>query len=114
MKTPTQEEKERFFAQHWGQNILNYTNNTIHKIVDSNVLDPSRNNIKHAFLLLKPLSSITDEDARIMGFRDASHFAIDANPDGRKDELRMLGYAVDWLNYSVEDMVSFGWIKLTT
>lgn len=64
------------------------------------------------YLELKPISSITDEHAIIIGYRDSDHFKIDANENFLKDELRQMGYAIEWMGLSVEELVNFGWIKL--
>lgn len=68
--------------------------------------------ITHTYLELKPLSSITDEDAKKLGYRDSDHFKIDANELYWKDELRLLGYAINWVGLTVEELLNFGWIKL--
>lgn len=68
--------------------------------------------IEESHLELKPLSSISDEDAKKLGFRDSDHFKFDASPTNWKDELRLLGYAVEWVNLSVEKQLEYGWIKL--
>lgn len=57
------ENKQKFFGVYYGQDILRYDNATVSTIVGCNVLDLTRNNIKHAWLELRPLSLITDEDA---------------------------------------------------
>ena len=52
--------KCRFFAQYWGQQVQRYENNNYKKVVngfiETNLQDKD-------YLLLKPISKITDEDA---------------------------------------------------
>ena len=82
-------------------------------------------NLKHPdfFLQLKPLSKITDEDAISMyrglerNYESANQFLEDYKSIGfleqsEVDFLRSKGYAVPFMGYSVEDLVSFGWVRL--
>ena len=71
---------------------------------------------------LKPLSSISDEDAEFIDLQSE-----DYNEDGwfdgegifyywasfDVDYLRSKGYALPWMGLSVEEMVQADWIKLT-
>lgn len=62
----TLENKAKFFAQYWGQNVLNSDKYGCENI--SYYFNPSQSNVDgikgyNYHLLLKPLSSITDEDA---------------------------------------------------
>lgn len=103
MKTEnTLENKVKFFAQYWGQKCgkNKYGNLSVNK---SNIL-----NITH--LELKPLSHITDEDAINLGYGYSSH--LKSNLDRNIDQLRKLGFAVNWMDLSVEDLVKYGWVKL--
>lgn len=59
----TIENKAKFFAQYWMQSVLRYHIAGVPTSVDENVLDLSRNNLKHAWLELTPPSKITDEHA---------------------------------------------------
>lgn len=123
--------KAKFFALYWGQNILS---NGIE--IGGNVGDCDEN----LFLLLKPLSSITDEDAivigRLHGHQDnednnwgddyllgvgkrvAFHFPDFRTPVCVSDTLDMIdylrskGYALPWKGLAVKYMVQDGWIKL--
>ena len=82
-------------------------------------------NLKHPdfFLQLKLLSKITDEDAISMyrglerNYESANQFLEDYKSIGfleqsEVDFLRSKGYAVPFMGYSVEDLVSFGWVRL--
>lgn len=88
-------------------------------------------------LLLKPLSSISDEDAKELSLRLGTVVGLDEiihknSPDLVKevvenyssinslwmlparfvDKARELGYAIDWNNLSIEKQIAYGWIKL--
>jgi hypothetical protein len=91
--------------------------------------------IADQFCELKPLSKITDEDAfnltKLCWSKYWKHHTVE---NGKHivsvilnkyddiyesnhiqiaiDYLRSKGYALPFLNYSVEDLVSFGWVKL--
>jgi hypothetical protein len=107
------ENKVKFFALYWGQEILS---NGIE--IGANVGDCE----EEMFLLLKPLSSITDEDAEVIDLTSE-----DYNEDGWVDKdglfyfwafqdvdyLRSKGYALPWMGLSVEEMCEAGWIRLT-
>lgn len=104
--------KTKFFAHYFGQTICvnKYLDFDNCREVFTGTLNP--NEIFKYYLKLKSISSITDDHARQLGFRDSEHFKIDANEYGRKDELRLLGYAIEWADLSVEDQIKYGWIKL--
>lgn len=59
----TLKNKAKFFAQYWWQEVLRYHNAGVPTTVDENILVLERQNLKHAWLELKSLSSISDEDA---------------------------------------------------
>ncbi|TXG86457.1 MAG: hypothetical protein E6R13_00550 [Spirochaetes bacterium] len=109
MKTEnTLENKRKFFAQYWGQKIL------LHVIDVDDILlllnNEIDNDIKNWLLYLKPVSQISDEDAINLGYGYASH--LKSNLDRNIDQLRNLGYALPWMDLSVEDLVEYGWVKL--
>ena len=112
--------KCRFFAQYWGQQVQRYENNNYKKVVngfiETNLQDKD-------YLLLKPISKITDEDAISMyrglerNYESANQFLEDYKSIGflvqsEVDFLRSKGYAVPFMNYSVEDLVKMGWVQL--
>ena len=83
--------------------------------------------IRNDKLLLSSLSKITDEDAEhimqleafIDGFLsdDFLEFLIDlkkghCNKFEVVDYLRSKGYAIPFMEYSIEDLISFGWVQL--
>lgn len=112
--------KARFFALYWGQKCgkNKYGNLSVNK---SNIL-----NITH--LELKPLSQISDEDAskvcdlifitnnnlNIQQIKQIVILIESNNWNNYKifDYLRSKGYALPWMDLSVEDLVEYGWIKL--
>lgn len=87
-----------------------------------------------AYAELKPLSSISDEDAisicrivtsmysedsraLIHGKALIRHFRTQSNLWGEDwiqviDYLRSNGYALPWMGLSVEDLIEYGWVKL--
>ena len=74
--------------------------------------DKGRINVKDTTpLLLKPISKITDDEREycICISRGHSYQNFQQN---QVDYLRSKGYALPFMEYSVEDLVSFGWVKL--
>jgi len=155
----TLENKSKFFALYWGQEVIKDTIGGVgYPVEGSNIAL----NIETSFLHLKPLSSISDEDAievaKIMTFHDGKGLIIERKNNGEIemydryndephflntlffvpdpfevfsrddnrnwfqydaeriseacDYLRSKGYALKWLDKSVEDQLSDGWIKL--
>lgn len=115
--------KSRFFAQYWGTKTL-YVGG-----VGKVELGNGGWNLKHPdfFLQLKPLSKITDKDAEhimeLEGFIDGflSDDFLNFLNDLKKghcnkfqvvDYLRSKGYALPFMEYSVDDLVSFRWVQL--
>jgi hypothetical protein len=130
---PQTDVKCRFFAQYWEQNVLrtNEFPNVPLQINSDTIFDRVYNN--NTFLMLKPLSKITDDDALevaniISRTIDDSiskelvtYYKEDVlnNPEifpyasySTVDYMRSKGYAVSYMEYSVENLVSFGWVRL--
>lgn len=118
------ENKEKFFAQYWGQDVLfDYPAK-----LGPYPINHSRNWEHEAHLLyLKPLSSISDEDAIELGYQicdDTLNANYGMSPSGcfldemdeflssDADYLRSKGYALPWMGLSVYEMIEAGWIKL--
>lgn len=61
----TRENKTKFFAQYWGQNIFHwkYPEHAANENVITNIDEGALKYAKCGSILLKPLSSISDEDA---------------------------------------------------
>ena len=120
MKTQnTLENKAKFFAQYWGQYVLYFTSDFLRKI-DNLTLDSVEND---DYLELKPLSQISDEESILMyrgletHYENAKQFledyaAFDFLSQNEADILRSKGYALPWMDLSVEDLVEYGWVKL--
>lgn len=128
----TLKNKSTFFAQYWGQsNIISTLDQT--KTFASHNLTSEY--LKDYFLELKPLSSIKDEELVIIAkfYEPTAHNvkledgqilfdfvygdqgasgAIEISDGYCLDWLRSNGFATEWMGLSVEDLVSFGWIKL--
>ena len=116
----TLENKTKFFAQYWLQDVLcsdifHYKNR---KMNGNNL--PSDH-----YLELTPLSQITDEDVkyiwRIEGYVNETNCKELIGVNTKigmplrcltADYLRSKGYALPWMNVSVEEQIEFGWIKL--
>lgn len=123
------ENKAKFFALYWGQKVAE--NPIGYLIVNGTTLDYIHTNSMDCILNLKPLSSISDEDAievaRIAGvgeddintglkpdFRESIIAILDENmyPLEISDFLRSRSYALPWMGLSVDEMVEAGWIRL--
>jgi tRNA splicing endonuclease len=125
MKTEnTLENKAKFFAQYWGQHVLYFSSDFLRKI-DNLTLDSVEND---DYLELKPLSQISDEDAskvcdlifitnnnlNIQQIKQIVILIESNNWNNYKifDYLRSKGYALPYMDLSVEDLIEYGWIKL--
>ena len=130
MKTQnTLENKAKFFAHYFSQNVLYFSSDFLRKI-DNLTLDSIEND---DYLELKPLSQISDKDLEkclnILGQRlDLESFRESfieglSNRDFYAqfypvraieiaDYLRSKGYALTYMDLSVEDLVEYGWVKL--
>lgn len=114
------EEKAQFMAQYWDQKVIR-DGTYLHEV-------NSYFNLMHeSFCLeLKPLSSITDEDtievARLYWNNaktgEVSHTKNVMDTLIQKtnvaDYVRSKGYALPFRNYSVDQLIEMGWLKLTT
>lgn len=144
MKTQnTLENKAAFFAQYWGQEVCVYPPNGLAgKFGGINIVSwmISSVDISDFYLQLTPLSQISDEDVmEVAKIFNIGHLkgstvplikgilqALDGNTPKSEttefvlhwlhaqDFLRSKGYAVPWRDLSVEDLVSYGWVKLKT
>ena len=111
--------KCRFFAQYWGTKTM--------YVGGVGLVEVGKGgwNLKHPdfFLQLKPLSKITDEDAISMyrglerNYESSNQFLEDYKSIGfleqsEVDFLRSKGYAVPYMEYSVDELVKMGWVQL--
>lgn len=136
----TIENKKKFYSLYYGVEVFN---NELNKIYDGNYNIPLLTTTHHhgeesgEFLELKPITSITDEDAGELLFSMIKFIGLDGiiqensidlvkqviiNHD-RVDILHMLpsefadsarskGYAFPYMGITIEEQVEFGWVKL--
>lgn len=124
----TPENKARFFALYWGQPVF-----IGHKLeaVNENYISPIYDS---SILELSPLSQISDEDVMLFFelspqkvFWSNTGYITKESPVGKirnlissfeyipsnvVDGLRSKGYALPFENLSVDDLVSYGWVRL--
>lgn len=111
----TQIEKEAFFALYYGQKVWRCENHEKTMVVDYEIF-PYINDCKQ-WLQLKSIESITDEDAKLLGFKGAYDF-IHYLSFGQQflqeeaDKLRELGYLVPFRQYSTEQLIESGIVKI--
>jgi hypothetical protein len=109
------ENRAKFFALYWGQKVLKDVHGLNATI--SNMIDFEWNGW---WLELKPLSSISNQDAKECGSNDSKDFLEELDSCGLTyqshniDYFRSKGYALPWMGLSVEEIIEAGWIKLTT
>lgn len=120
---PTQDEKVSYLAAHWGQKVLFEI--ASEKIVENypEYWACTEKIFEMQYLELTPLSDITDEDLAAITVCIPEYITENGyfNPYDQKfhywvlpasDYLRSKGYALPWMGYSVEQLISFGWLKL--
>lgn len=129
----TLENKAKFFALYWGQNVFRHSLIKNNGVVDLYSLSDRNVNPLYSYLELAPLSQITDEHAlECYNLHFLSHIKNDIRPNESKisfakkhivkpievcipiviDYLRSKGYALPWMGLTVEQLDSFGWVKL--
>ena len=119
--------KCRFFAQYWGQKLVAHTEDLKVDGIKELRYEPRTvinfKEIETSCLVLKSLSKITDKDAISMyrglerNYESANQFLEDYKSIGfleqsEVDFLRSKGYAVPYMEYSVDELVKIGWVKL--
>lgn len=131
----TLENKAKFFAQYWGQEVLIANPDNNQTIPFNNINPWIYHNTDIAWLELKPLSSITDDElgtiARFYNrtatnvyidqdqltfdyyHGDETHSAaVELNSGYCLDFLRSNGFAMEWMGLTVGQLQEYGWIKL--
>ena len=128
----TLENKAKFFAQYWGQEVVKWNFSTGESSYMTLPLDDFRiNEVKKFHLILKPLLSIADEDAvdlsKIIKLKFSSvyndEFVLseikksiinDAHnlPYAVVDYLRSKSYALPYMGLSIEKLIEYGWVKI--
>ena len=140
MKTEnTLENKAKFFAQYWGQHLIimgsflriidhltlgNIENDDIlqlkplSKISDEDALWTINNHyfkFENPILEISKLKALTKEIHISYIFNDATRHLI-LKPENlyphNYDYLRSKGYALPYMDLSVEELIEYGWIKL--
>jgi len=114
----TQETKANIIMLYRGQRVLIVSN-----FIEKQRVGYGAWNLGHPdfYLELKPLSEISDEDAKAMEYYDAECFLDSLKVKDisiklslfEADFLRSRGYALPYLNKSVDDLVKEGVFKLT-
>lgn len=130
----TPENKAKFFAQYWGQEVMVVPYHST-KLIPVHVYQNM--DVRQYSLELKPLSQITDEDAlelfnlispdwkdcsNEISFGKAYASGYDEKDIERAhttfealliiDFLRSKGYAIPYMGISVEQQMEWGWVKL--
>lgn len=121
--------KSRFFGQYLEQIVAKETKHLNSPTINTTTVFLI-NALSNYHLELKPLSKLTDEDAEELLPFVSSQFSSKYTNEQIKEEikksvldtemmpselfdfLRSKGYALSFLNYSVDDLVSFGWVQL--
>jgi hypothetical protein len=122
--------KCRFFAQYWGQ-IYEFKNTKTKWTINEGAFPLEKEGNER--LILTDLKNISDEDCEfisknIAGVSEEEYKLKEINvvkemlykylSDFKNtdsyvlDYLRSKGYAVPFMEYSVEDLISFGWVRL--
>ena len=119
------ENKAKFFAQYWGQNLMKLVKKTDFFDVEVGAMTINNRQFDKHFLELTPLSMISDEDAvevkklcdidftMIMRSKEAEYRAfMSTRFTVVADYLRSKGYALPFMGLSVEQQIEYGWITL--
>lgn len=115
----TQELKERFFSLYWGLLVMTYDSD------EGNIYFPAfPDGAKSTsmYLLLRPLSDLTDEEAgvimdgrtaqeAIQYYSSVERFQKNLEP-WQYDYLRSIGIALPFMGHSVQELCDAGWVKL--
>lgn len=112
--------KEKFFAQYWGQKLKIYPEFV--SSLEWEILSDRVKSCNNLILHLKNLSSFTEGERYNLSITDFE--SIDGQGyiirHGRReyftgydvDFLRSKGYALTYMNLTVEKQIEYGWVKL--
>jgi hypothetical protein len=112
----TNEEKQAFYAQYWGQNVAKY------RQVKLNYLINDVNISVTGFLELRTIEMLTDDEINVMQGRSVEHkistdlrsfvindsFRLTVNAD----YLRSIGVLVGFRNFTPEMLIAEGVVKI--
>lgn len=117
----TLENKAKFFALYFGQEVRVWKELPENKC-NVGYASLSTDAIRQSYLKLKDISSITDEDLKmITKIKDSKNLIgiiqknkIDSTYfiQQQIDYLRSKGYAITYMTLSVEKQIEYGWIKI--
>lgn len=120
-------------AQYWGQKVMLIKSQYSNRLFTVGNTYLKSENVQFGNLLLTPVSHISDshlndcitllykvntdyeigsEPPTIEDVRDTDNIHLLGALASSNDYLRSKGYAVPWRDLSVEDLVSYGWVKL--
>ena len=120
----TTENKAKIFALYWGQAVIDapkkydFLTGKFTPLALSNDEFDDMYELDKAWAELRPLSSITDEELKIMEslvVKAKTYLKIITSEGFSKeeaDQLRLMGFAVPWCGWSVEELVKEGVFKL--
>lgn len=133
----TSANKKRFFAQHFGQKIIEFNVQNINTRdkktpVFVDIVNLSYPMIEYSVLELKSVNLITNVDLLAISLNAYSPKLKDSTLIGLGTTTMLMykqkglsymsirdyqylqsrGYALPWMGLSVEDLISYGWIKL--
>jgi hypothetical protein len=115
MKPKTTENKAKIFALYWNQRvIMNHSCPVKERVHSDQLFDV----LESDYLELRPLSSITDEELlsispELFNEENLAFVSLGIKKGSwivkqYADELRLLGIALDWCGWSVEELVKEG------
>jgi hypothetical protein len=121
----TQQNKEKFIAQYWGQKVLNRKRDGVYTLVTAKLSVYEILESDH--LLLRDLSSITDEE--LLDIYYIERVEISTSDEQKiiiakywimhslfsyaiTDYLRSKGFLVPFMDLSVEEIIEYGWAKI--
>ena len=126
----TLENKAKFFAQYWGSPIIHTGTGRSMRGIKGEMIMSYENSDKFQLilfstqrsLLLKRVENISDLEAKKYltyvgvncSVKKCKEFLIENCNDSLVcDFIRSWGYALPWMGLSVDQLVEYGWVKLT-
>lgn len=110
--------KAKFFSLYWGLNCISNDDFVWHgQETLETALKASKGDLSGWYATLKSLKDINDEDAFKIGFGNKNSF-LAINKElyiyhvNSVDYLRSKGYALPWMELSIEQLIEYGWVKV--